>query len=170
MLEALLISLHDHGVKVFAHPHTMTRMGAKDSLVKIRDLELGKADTFCYRSREDIWSNFPRTLATGSRVLKQNRGSQGEGIWVVHIKPGQPKAISDGRVALDTILCLQEAADNHTEERTLGDFMDFCKQYVDNGAEGEGEEDQHAKENAAGAAGLLVDQQFLPRITEGEIR
>ena len=77
-LESLLISLGERGVTIFAHPHAMTRMGAKDSLVKIRSLELGKADTFCYRSREEIWSNFPRTLAKGSRVLKQNRGSQVE--------------------------------------------------------------------------------------------
>lgn len=78
ILEALLVSLSDFGVTVFAHPHAMNRMGAKDSLVKIRNLELGKADTLCYRSLEEIRNSFPKTLAKGSRVLKQNRGSQ---VW-----------------------------------------------------------------------------------------
>ena len=42
--------------------------------------------------------------------------------------------------------------DNHTEERELGEFMDFCDQYI------------------VGDNGMLVDMRFMPRIVEGEIR
>ena len=50
------------------------------------------------------------------------------------------------------MLDLQEAVDNHKEQRTIADFMQFCEQYV------EGED------------GQLIDQPFLPRISEGEVR
>mgnify|MGYP007099858092 CR=1 FL=1 len=53
---------------------------------------------------------------------------------------------------LDTKLKCTEAVDNHTEERELGEFMDFCDQYI------------------VGDNGMLVDMRFMPRIVEGEIR
>jgi hypothetical protein len=45
-----------------------------------------------------------------------------------------------------------EAVDNHVEERTLDAFMTFCEQYI------------------VGEEGQLIDQRFLPRIVEGELR
>ena len=51
-----------------------------------------------------------------------------------------------------TILELQEAVDNHREEKTLGEFLTFCEQYI------------------VGENGQLIDQRFLPRIVEGELR
>ena len=57
-----------------------------------------------------------------------------------------------GPVDGNTLLHLQEAVDNHTEEKTVNDFIKFCEQYI------EGEE------------GQLIDQRFLPRIVEGELR
>ena len=80
-------------------------------------------------------------------MVKQNRGSQGEGIWVCKVKEGQ-----EGEVTGSTILDLQEAVDNHKEEKTLDDFMTFCEQYI------------------VGENGQLIDQRFLPRIVEGELR
>ena len=41
-----------------------------------------------------------------------------------------------GPVDGNTLLELQEAVDNHKEERTVDDFMKFCEQYI------EGEDDQ----------------------------
>ena len=58
-----------------SHPDVMRRMGSKDALVKIKDLSCGMADTYAYYDIATFKENFPRTIATGPRVLKQNRGS-----------------------------------------------------------------------------------------------
>ena len=42
------------------------------------------------------------------------------------VKEGQ-----SGTVTGSTILDLQEAVDNHKEERTVDDFMKFCEQYIE---------------------------------------
>ena len=122
-------------------------MGAKDALSKIKDLSCGMDDTFAYYTIEEFKANFPKTIATGVRVLKQNRGSQGEGIWVCTVKPGQ-----EGEVSGSTLIECQEAKDNHKEEHTIDAFMTFCEHYI------------------VGENGQLIDQRFLPRIVEGEIR
>ena len=49
-------------------------------------------------------------------------------------------------------LKLTEAKDNHTETKTLQDFLEFCIQYLE------------------GNSGMIVDMPFLKRIKEGEIR
>ena len=74
-------------------------MGAKDALVKIRDLSCGMPDTYAYYDIPSFKENFPQTVATGPRVLKQNRGSQGEGIWVCRVKDGH-SGLVDGNTLL----------------------------------------------------------------------
>ena len=96
----------------------------------------------------------PSSLSYGERVLKQNRGSTGSGIWRVQLEDKELAAsIEPGTtLPLDTKLRCTEAVDNHTEVRELGEFMDFCDQYI------------------IGDNGMLVDMRFMPRIVEGEIR
>lgn len=74
---------------------------------------------------------FPKSLAKGERVLKQNRGSTGEGIWRVSVEGN----VSGDSLPLNTKIKCTEAKDNHVEHRELGEFMDFCEQYIigDNG-------------------------------------
>jgi len=152
-LDALLNSAVKKGVKGMSSPESMRKMGAKDALVKIRNLRCGMADTEAYYNMKELTEGFVRTMATGeTRVLKQNRGSQGEGIWVCKLKPGEESKAKGGVVPVDTLIDLQEAVDNHKEQKTIGEFMKFCKKYLD------------------GAGGQLVDQRFLPRIVEGEVR
>ena len=146
-LDALMRKLASEGVKAMAHPDTMIKMGAKDALQKIKALSCGMNDTYAYYDIPSFKENFPKTVATGTRVLKQNRGSQGEGIWVVKVKEGQK-----GPVTGSTVLHLQEAVDNHVEYKTVTEFTKFCEQYI------------------VGENGQLIDQRFLPRIVEGEIR
>ncbi|GMH33803.1 hypothetical protein BSKO_01637 [Bryopsis sp. KO-2023] len=146
-LDDMCRNLASKGVAAMSHPEVMKKMGAKDALLKIKDLSCGMSDTFAYYDIPSFKENFPKTVATGTRVLKQNRGSQGEGIWVVKVKEDQ-----SGDVTGDTLLNLQEAVDNHKEEKTVDEFMKFCEQYI------EGED------------GQLIDQRFLPRIVEGELR
>ncbi|OEH91532.1 Cj0069 family protein [Bacillus solimangrovi] len=147
----MLHELVNNGVIGMAHPDAMSKYGAKDALVKLRDTDLVPSDTFSYYEIEEFKRNFPKQLANGERVLKQNRGSTGEGIWRVVLI--DIDAIDQhGSVKLDAKVRCTEAKDNHVEERELGEFMEFCEQYI------------------VGDNGMLVDMPFLHRIKEGEIR
>lgn len=138
------------GVIGMPHPDAMIGYGAKDALVKLRHTTLVPEDTFAYYSIDEFKKIFPTSLANGERVLKQNRGSTGEGIWRVQLT----ETLTEGQtvVPLDAQVKCTEAKDNHVEYHTLADFMTFCEQYI------------------RGANGMLVDMPFLPRIKEGEIR
>ncbi len=137
------------GLVGMPHPDAMIGYGAKDALTKLADTPLVPDDTYAYYDIKSFKDTFPKSLAKGERVLKQNRGSTGEGIWRVRLKDGN---YSGGSLGLDTEIICTEAKDNHSEERKLGEFMDFCEQYI------------------IGDNGMLVDMTFLPRIKEGEIR
>jgi glutathione synthase/RimK-type ligase-like ATP-grasp enzyme len=126
LLDKCLVEAAAAGKLAMSHPDVVQRMGAKDALVKIKDLSCGMTDTYAYYDIPSFKESFPKTVATGTRVLKQNRGSQGEGIWVVSVKPGQKK----GPVTGKTMLVCQEAKDNHIEEHTVDAFMKFCEQYI----------------------------------------
>mmetsp|Transcript_17801 Transcript_17801/g.43577 ORF Transcript_17801/g.43577 Transcript_17801/m.43577 type:complete len:1129 (-) Transcript_17801:373-3759(-) len=151
-LDDLLNSAVKKGIKGMSSPESMKRMGAKDALVKINKLRCGLPSTAAYYTMDEVMEGFSKTIVSGIRVLKQNRGSQGEGIWVCSLKEGEEKKIENGKCPPGTMLTLQEAVDNHKEEKSLEEFVKFCNVYL----EGEG--------------GQLVDQKFLPRIVEGEVR
>lgn len=144
---AFLNKLVGDGVQIYADPKTMLSFGAKDALSKLAGSPIVPTNTYAYYTVEMFKESFPKTLSLGTRVLKQNRGSQGTGIWVVKTTSG-----FSGAIDLDTPIVCTEAVDNHSEEHTLGEFMDFCEQYI------------------TGENGMLVDMEFLPRISEGEIR
>lgn len=137
------------GVYGLPGPDQMIATGAKDSLTKLRGTRFALDDTFAYYSLEELKEQFPRSLALGERVLKQNRGSTGDGIWRVEAIDLPEGADS---VALDARVKCTEAVDNHVEEHLLGDFLDFCNKYIE------------------GPGGMMLDQRFLPRIKEGEVR
>ena len=143
--------LSDAGVIGMPHPDAMSNFGAKDALTKLNKTGLVPEDTYSYYTIEDFKEKFPFTVALGERVLKQNRGSTGSGIWRVEvidkesIKPGE-------KAPLNTKIKCTEAVDNHVEINELGDFMTFCEQYI------------------VGENGMLIDMKFLPRIKEGEVR
>ncbi|QQB46159.1 Cj0069 family protein [Corynebacterium glucuronolyticum] len=150
----LLSKLSEAGLVGMSTPAEMMAYGAKDALVKLNDTDLVPSDTAAYYEVEDFHKTFPTTLSYGERVLKQNRGSTGSGIWRVQLADKNlAETVEPGTaLPLDTKIKCTEAVDNHTEERELGDFMDFCDQYIE------------------GDNGMLVDMRFMPRIVEGEIR
>jgi len=152
--EELLLELIDMGLAPMAHPQLMKRFGAKDALAKIAPLRTGLPDTYAYYDAEAWRANFPSSLSQGPRVVKQNRGSQGEGIWICRLK-NESLYRQMERLPLTTELVLMEAVDNHVEHMTLGDFIAFAEQYLEGGME---------------EGGQLIDQAFMPRIVEGEIR
>ena len=143
--ERLVTNISNQGICVMTTPDVMKKMGAKDVLGKITGLNCGLPDTEVYYTIEDWEKQFPPTL-TKKRVVKQNRGSSGEGIWVVELLDHDLPITHSSRIKI------QEAVDNHTEETTLGEFLTFCHQYL------------------LGKDGLIVNQRYCPRIIEGEIR
>ena len=147
----MLKDLHEAGVVAMPHPDAMVGFGSKDALCKLTDMALVPDDTYAYYTLDELKDKFPVTLSLGERVLKQNRGSTGEGIWRVAVV--DERSFEKGKpLPLDTRIKCTEAVDNHVEMNKLGEFMDFCNQYIE------------------GRNGMLVDMQFLPRIKEGEIR
>lgn len=146
----MLRELVQQGVAALPHPDVMIYYGAKNAVEQLKATKLVPDDVYTYYDLTTLKEQFPKTLALGERVLKQNRGSTGEGIWRVELLDSDE--IIDGLVNQDAMVKLTEARDNHTETKTLGEFLDFCSQYLE------------------GDSGLVLDMPFLPRIKEGEIR
>merc|ERR1712151_969673 len=157
---------------VWPQPAIMESMGAKDALCCIRDMDFGLKDTIGYYSPEDMQKDFPKTIAFQPRVVKQNRGSAGEGIWIIKLKSGEYCAnFGDAEAKEDDVLILTEANDSHVEEHTVKEFMEFC---INGRTEASGEWKSIGTgkyfEGGREAGGQMVDQRFLPRIDEGEAR
>ena len=145
----MLRELVNNGVEGLPHPDAMNAYGAKNSVEKLKGTAIVPDDVYTYYDYDALKEAFPKSLSKGVRVLKQNRGSTGEGIWRVEVlNPEKYK----GKLPLDAKLKLTEARDNHTEEKTLQEFLEFCIKYLE------------------GANGMLLDMPFLERIVEGEIR
>jgi len=118
-------------------------------------------------------TGFPKSIAFQPRVVKQNRGSAGEGIWIIKLKDESKycEKYGDRSCELDEVLVCKEANDFHVEEHTVGEFIEFCT----NGrseASGTWTSIGQGKyyEGGVEAGGQMVDQRFLPRIEEGEAR
>ena len=77
---------------------------------------------------------FPATLAHSDRVLKQNRGSTGEGIWVVqpHSWKRGPGVVVDG----STKVAVTAMVDNKRQVMNVTAFMQLCCQYLAGAARG----------------------------------
>jgi len=127
-------------------------MGTKEVLHRTRSLGWG-TDTHLYATPSEFRLRFPAVLrGSGHRVVKQNRGNGGIGVWgvtlveVVGSEPGPTPTV-------DSIVRVQHAArrDDATEDMTLGEFMDRCDRYFTD-------------------AGKIIDQPFLRRVVDGMVR
>jgi hypothetical protein len=140
-LDPLLREVAARGPWVSAHPDVILKMGVKEVLYRTRHLGWG-ADTHLYRTAAEFTADFPRRLrSSGPRVLKQNRGNGGQGVWKVELLPGMP----------ETAQVLHAQRGSMPEELPLPDFMVRCEPYF-----GWGE--------------CIIDQPFQPRLPEGMIR
>merc|ERR1719487_1462239 len=114
------------GKLVWNSPAVQTQMGAKDALVQIKDLAIGLKDTFAYYTVEDL-EKFRETCAFQPRVVKQNRGSAGEGIWLCWLEEKEYcKTFGEESLGDDEKLKLMEMNDNHVEYHTVKEFLTFC--------------------------------------------
>jgi hypothetical protein len=119
-------------------------MGVKEVLNRMKHLGWG-TDTHLYRTVEDFHAAFPKTLrSSGPRVLKQNRGNGGQGIWKV-----DPSASTAFGTNIVTVL--QALRGSVPEQLSLSEFMARCAPYF-------------------AFDGCIIDQPFQPRLPEGMIR
>lgn len=144
VLDPLLRDVAARGPWVSAHPDVILKMGTKEVLYRTRHLGWG-VDTYLYKSPAEFRDGFPARLRTaGPRVLKQNRGNDGQGVWKVELVSGEP-----GRLA--TVRVLQALRGSVPEEVPLRAFIARCKPYFAGG-------------------GCIIDQPFQPRLPDGMIR
>merc|ERR1719261_800324 len=162
------------GKQVWPSADVMEFMGAKDALTRIANMSIGLPDTLTYFEDAAFKAGFKKTMAFQPRVIKQNRGSAGEGIWIIKLKKGNYCANYGDRSCTDNeVLSLMEANDNHAEEHTVGEFIEWCLNGRTNPAKsGTWTSKGTGKylEGGKAAGGQLVDQRFCPRIVEGELR
>ena len=86
-LDVLLREVAAQGPWVSAHPDVILKMGVKEVLHRTRHMGWG-VDTRRYDTAAAFRAEFPRRLrAVGPRVLKQNRGNGGQGVWKVETLP-----------------------------------------------------------------------------------
>jgi hypothetical protein len=142
LLDELLREVAGRGILVSAHPDVVRKMGTKRVLYDTKHLGWG-TDTHLYRSHNELVEQFPGRLASGPRVLKQHRGNGGIGTWKATLvaSGGEPAVRVQHAHMRDTV----------TEDLSLRDFLDRCRAYFT-------------------PTGLMIDQPFVPRITEGLIR
>lgn len=89
-LDRLLRAAAQAGVQIGAHPDVIDRLGVKAVLAATRDMGWS-GDACFYADAAELLASFPRRVASGTRVLKQNRGQSGLGVWRV-------EDAGDGRV------------------------------------------------------------------------
>jgi hypothetical protein len=144
VLDALLREVSARGVWVSTHPDVILKMGVKEVLHRTKHLGWG-TDTHLYRDRRSLNEEFPpRLQSAGPRVLKQNRGNGGQGVWKVELST---PPVSDNA----SVRVLHARRGSVPEELPLGEFLRRCEVYFD-------------------AGGCIIDQLFQPRLPEGMIR
>jgi hypothetical protein len=144
VLDPLLRDVAAGGPWVSAHPDVILKMGVKEVLHRTKHLGWG-TDTHLYRSPEAYREEFPKQLrAAGPRVLKQNRGNAGQGVWKVELIDQLPGGAAAVRV-------LHALRGSLPEELALADFVERCEAYF-------------------ASDGCIVDQPFQPRLPDGMIR
>src|SRR5207302_4930744 len=132
------------GPWVSAHPDVILKMGVKEVLHRTKHLGWG-TDTYLYRTAAEFGDAFPpRLQSAGPRVLKQNRGNDGQGVWKV-------ERVSKLAGEDSVVRVLHARRGSVPEEMPLGEFMTRCEAYLE-------------------ADGCIVDQPFQPRLPGGMIR
>lgn len=144
-LDPMLRDLAARGLWVSAHPDVILKMGVKSVLYDTRDLGWG-VDTHLYETAAAFHSQFPARLeADGIRVLKQNRGNGGIGVWKVTLTSAGPSPA-------DMIVEVLPARSDHAQAGVrLAAFM------AESGA-------------CFAGAGRLIDQAYQTRVGDGMVR
>jgi hypothetical protein len=145
-LDPLLREIAASGRWVSAHPEIILKMGVKEVLHRTRHLGWG-TDTHRYDNASAFRAEFPPRLRKGgARVLKQNRGNGGQGVWKVEALSNEALPNKDAMVRV-----LHALRGSQPEEIPLDTFIVRCEPYF-------------------GWGGCIIDQPFQPRLADGMIR
>ena len=155
MLDAMLREVASAGVFVSAHPDVILKLGTKEVLYQTRDIGWG-CDTHVYRSLKQLRAELPARLAAGAaRVLKQYRGSSGDGVWKVELATNAGVEQGHGRATLspgETMVLVRHAKRGCVEEKILlNEFLKRCAPYF-------------------AGDGRMIDQAYQTRLPEGMVR
>jgi hypothetical protein len=114
-LDAMLREVASRGTWVSTHPDVTLKMGVKEILFTTKHLGWG-TDTHLYLDVVPFREALPRQLRSGPRVIKQNRGNGGQGVWKVE-QNGSNVSVLEAR--------------HGSEPQTLplDDFMKCCESY-----------------------------------------
>lgn len=147
-LDAILREVAARGVFVSAHPDVALAMGTKEVLYRTRELPWG-TDTHVYRTLDELLQGMPALLrSVGPRVLKQDRGSGGKGVWRVEL-------LRDAEAPADMLVRVQPGERGaRVEDMRFGHFVEQRRPYT---AYFDGRV-------------LFIDQPFLARCREGMTR
>lgn len=147
ILDALLRDVAGAGVFVSAHPDVILRMGTKEVLHRTRDLAWG-TDAHVYRGLDDLRTQLLPRLKTSPRVLKQDRGSGGNGVWRLEL-------LHDSPTPEEAVLRVQSAErEAVVTQMSLAAFIEQRADYL-----------RHF-----GGQVCFVDQPYAERLGEGMIR
>lgn len=153
VLNAMLSDIAEAGVFVSAHPEVIRKMGTKEVLVRTREMSWG-CDTHRYSTLDELRDRLPACLASGlPRILKQVRGSSGDGVWKVELVTTVGAGGSDpSKWHPDATVRARHAKGGCVEEEmSLEQFFARCKPYF-------------------AAEGGMIDQAYQARITDGMVR
>lgn len=144
VLDAMLREVASRGTFVSTRPDIILKLGTKDVLFQTRDMGWG-GDIHVYRTLAELREQLPIRLAMGeSRVLKQNRGNGGSGVWRVELAEG-----TRGDQAM--VRVIQALRNSAPEKIPLSDFIDQCAGYFK-------------------GPGQMVDQPFHSPVPDGMVR
>jgi hypothetical protein len=144
VLDAMLREVAALGPWVSAHPDVILKMGVKEVLHRTKHLAWG-TDTHLYRTVTAFRDEFPSRLqVAGPRVLKQNRGNGGQGVWKVEL-------LSEPAIDASIVRVLHARRGSVSEKMPLRAFMARSEAYLT-------------------PDGCIVDQPFQPRLPDGMIR
>ncbi len=147
VLDVMLQEAAESGVYVSAHPDVILAMGTKEVLVRTKNAEWGSM-SYAIKTPDEALRDLPERLRAGPRVLKQYRGSSGDGVWKIESEGDSARA---AEIPVAVLHALRHSRVEHT---TLGEFIERCAGYF----------------SAFSGAGYLIDQPFLPRVGEGMTR
>jgi Domain of unknown function (DUF6815) len=147
MLDAMLREVAGAGVFVSAHPDVILKLGTKEVLYQTRNIGWG-CDTHIYRSLEQLRAELPARLAAGAaRVLKQYRGSSGDGVWKVELVRDDAMPVP----GKSRVRARHAKRGSVEEEMHLNEFLARCAPYF-------------------AGDGRMIDQAYQPRLPEGMVR
>ncbi|KAK3268177.1 hypothetical protein CYMTET_23305 [Cymbomonas tetramitiformis] len=162
--DTLMTAIAAKGKPVWSSSNVQTCMGAKSSLAKITKLSCGLVDNLAYYNAAELEVGFKKTVAFQPRVIKQNRGHGGEGVWMCWLEDKEYVDNYGYQMLEDSDrLKLMEMNDNHCEYHTVAEFLEFC---INGRTEKAGTwisvSPGKYMEGGEEAGGIMVDHRLLP--------